>query len=210
MNNSNSPTLGRGAFNVLMCALVLAAAMIFKGVAFSVDPMAVAKISPIFLLLIAIGGILFGSWLTCKRGSLALQFLGFAIIPSVLGFVSSPWISTINPATAFEAGCLTLLCTFVMMILSGLFPKFFIKIRGVLAIGLLVLIIVGLLGMFVMDINMTIYHFAAILLFLGFLGYDLVIVRQAEPSVSNAIVLSTSMFIDLLNLFMHISAVLED
>lgn len=210
MNNSNSPTLGRGAFNVLMCALVLTAAMIFKGVAFCVDPMAVGQLSPLILLAIAFGGILFGSWLTYKRGNLPLQFLGFAIIPSVLGFVSSPWVARVEPAAAFEAGCLTLLCTGIMMILSGLFPKFFVKIRGVLAIGLLALIIVGLLGVFVMDINMTIYHIAAIILFLGFLGYDLVIVRQAEPSVSNAIVLSTSMFIDLLNLFMHIYSIIDD
>lgn len=210
MSKSISAQVSSKSFFPTICGLVIVAALIYFAVAINVDPQIVLKLSPMARIIGVLLSVVLGTLLVNSSSSLILQMVGFSITPAVLGIVSAPWWASVNLNTAYEAGLLVVVAATVMGVLSGLFPKFFIKIRGILFGSLIALIIVGLLGSFVFSINMTLYHVAAIVIFMGLLGYDLAVARRAAPTLQNAFIIASSVFLDLLNLFMHIYSAIDD
>lgn len=210
MRNKNADYLSDNVFLATLCLLVMLAGGIYFTVAINVSPTLVSQLNPLIMLGVALGGIVLGSLLINVAGKIPVQLVGFIIIPSVFGFISSPWVTNADPNILYEAALLTAMSCAIMFVLSGVFPTFFIKIRGILFGALIALIIVGVLSVFVFNIDMTVYHLAAVVIFLGFLGYDLVMARRTERTLSNAIILSSRLFIDLINLLIHFYALLDD
>ncbi|KDM90959.1 hypothetical protein EA58_14485 [Photobacterium galatheae] len=172
--------------------------------------MIVASISPIILFLGTFLVAVLGSVMAGVRGNIPVQLIGFSLVPIALGFISAPWFASVEHEILYEAGVLTLLALGVMMIASAMFPAFFQRIMGFLMIALIGLILVSLVAVFFLKIEMTLIHILSVVIFMGFLGFDLVMARTVEPTLTNAIALSTSIFIDLLNIFMNLAQLLGD
>ncbi|WP_210498295.1 Bax inhibitor-1 family protein [Vibrio crassostreae] len=203
MNNQlSSGTMSRSAFNSVISILVALASIVFFTVASFTDPATVAGMNSILLFVVLIVGLLGIMWLVHSVTNPAIKTALFLAIPALLGFTSSPWLSSTDSAIMYEAAGLTAMSAVVMMLLSAKFPDFFTRIQGILTGALIALIVVGIVGAFFMHIHMGIYHFISIVIFLGFLGYDFVLARTMEPTYDNAVVLALNFFIDLLNLFM--------
>lgn len=205
INNKN-----RSTFNFALSGLVALASLMYFGVASAVDPSLIASFSPLVLMIGVLIVAIAGSVMANMRGNVPVQLIGFALIPIAFGFISSPWLAKVDNSILYEAGVLTLLALGVMMIASALFPEFFKRIVGLLVVALIGLILVSVVSIFFLDIDMTFIHIISMVIFMGFLGYDLVLSREVDPTFSNAIALSSSIFIDLLNIFMNLVQILGD
>lgn len=210
MQLTNTQQVSRSTFNFYIITLVGLSFALFFTVGSLVDPALIAGISPLPLFIGAIVA-MFGSIALCHmKGSIPLQLLGLALLPSIMGAISSPWLASVDKGLLYEAGLMTLMAAAIMFMLSAAFPDFFIRIRGLLVGALIALIVVSVASMFFFDMNMTLYHGVAIVIFLGFLAYDFIMARNLEPTLSNAIIVSASLFIDLLNILRHVYELLED
>lgn len=210
MNTYQGNLVSRSTFNLYLCVLVCLTFGVFFTVGFSVDPLLLSNIGTIGLVAITLIGVFLSCAMCQMKGNTPIQLIGLMMLPIIMGVISSPWLATANTDILYEAALTTGMAASIMFMLSVTFPDFFMKIRGILFGALIALVLVGIASIFFFDMNMTVYHLCSLVIFLGFLGYDFVLARNTEPTLSNAIILSSSLFIDLLNIFRSIYGLIED
>ncbi|MDK9790639.1 Bax inhibitor-1 family protein [Vibrio sp. D431a] len=210
MYNNQLKVVSRSTFNIYLSLLVLATFAVYFSVGFSLDPTIITDIGFIPLMAGSLLTMIVAVFMCNMIGNIPIQLTGLFLLGSIMGAISSPWLAMVDKSILVEAGGLTLIAAAIMSVLSAIYPNFFIRIRGILMAALIALILVSIASIFLFEMDMTMYHFAALIIFLGFLGYDFVQARSLEPTISNAIVLAASLFIDLLNILRHIYELLED
>lgn len=205
INKKNMTKSNRSTFNFYVSMLVATAALVFFVVASSISPTLISGFNPLIIFVVTIIALLGALKMASSFGNIPLQMSGFYLLPFILGIVSSPWLHKMDSGVLYQAGVMTLLALGFMMIVSSLFPAFFERIIGALTIALIGLILLSVLAMFVSGINLTLFHILSMIIFMGFLGYDLVKAREVPPTLSHAILISATLFIDLMNIFMDIA-----
>ncbi len=195
-SNSNP----RAAFNITLCGItsMMAALYVLAASLAPVDLIQSSIVVYIIVALVAIGAI----FLSSMTSNSWVSLISALVIPLALGAISAAEFAAIPSESLGEILTLLTINAVVVFGLSTAFPNFFKKMYSVLIVALIALIVVGLMSAFFFEINMTMYHYATIVIFSGFLGYDFVKAREVEPTLRNAISLSISAFLDLLNLFL--------
>lgn len=138
-----------------------------------------------------------------SKENLAVGLIGYAMFSLTFGFTTALALSaydldTISLAFSATAG---------IMIIFGaagiMFPNFFARLQGVLVVGLLSIIVVELVFAF-MGVQQTLTDIAVILLFCGFIGYDVFRATTAVPTLSNALWYAIELYLDILNVFLRL------
>lgn len=214
MNNSitipNEGCAPRAAFNLALIGLTTMMAILFLISATIIDPSVFAEGSMNTYAIAALIASVVAIVITHKTKNTWTALIASAVVPVVLGALASARIQQMDAGVATESALLLSGLAAVMWVLSSMFSVFFKRIIGVLTISLIALIVVGILGMFIFEINMTMYHIASLVIFSGMLGYDFVRARESEPTLRNAIALSLSLFLDLINLYFSITSLTGD
>lgn len=138
-----------------------------------------------------------------SKESLGLALTGYALFSLTFGFTTSfalSYYSLESITTAFAA-------TAGIMVVFGLagiaFPRFFAKIQGILVTSLLAIIVVEIV-LSLLGISQSITDIAVILIFCGFIGYDVYRSQADAPTVSNAIWYGVELYLDIINVFMRL------
>ncbi len=137
------------------------------------------------------------------RQSAGLSIAGFALFVSSFGLTASIGLAmydlpTINTAFAATAGI-----TLVFGTLGMLFPSFFSKAMGVVTGCLFGVIIVELVLMF-MGVPQTVLDYAVVAIFAFFIAFDTYKATQVEPTLPNAVLAASNLFVDIVNVFLRI------
>lgn len=151
-----------------------------------------------------------GAFMASSSRNTVVQIIGFTLVPIALGIMSRQWLYAVDGQVLYEAMLMTAAAVAIMAILSAMFPNFFMRISGILIISLLVIIVVSLVGLFVAGFDYTWINAISLLVFMGLLGVDFVIARNSPPTVSIAIAISVSMFLDIINILMNITSLTDD
>ena len=153
-------------------------------------------------LVCSIGGIVCMS-IGRSKESLPIGLVGYALFTLTFGFSTSFVLSAYSLdsiTTAFTA-------TAGIMIVFGAagiaFPRFFAKIQGVLLVALLAIIVVELVLTFT-GVSQSLTDVAVILIFCGFIGYDVYRASVATPTVSNALWYAIELYLDIINVFLRL------
>lgn len=153
-------------------------------------------------LVCSIGGIICMSVGRSKE-SLPIGLVGYALFTLTFGFSTSFVMSAYSLdsiTTAFTA-------TAGIMIVFGAagiaFPRFFAKIQGVLLVALVAIIVVELVLTFT-GVSQSLTDVAVILVFCGFIGYDVYRASVAAPTVSNALWYAIELYLDIINVFLRL------
>ena len=103
----------------------------------------------------------------------------------------------------------TFTATAVIMIVFGfdgiMFPNFVARLQGVLVVGLLAIVAVELV-LALMGVQQSITDIAVILLFCGFIGYDVYRATTAVPTFTNALWYAVDLYLDIINVFLRLLA----
>ena len=105
--------------------------------------------------------------------------------------------------TIIPSFIITGIVTFLMMIISRIFPNFFLKLGRTLFISLLIMIIVEIVLLLVGG-PLLITDYIVALIFCGYIGYDWAKAQEYPPTLDNAIDSAADIYIDVVNLFIEI------
>lgn len=140
-----------------------------------------------------------------------VSFIGYNFIVVPLGMCLSVILtlyleagySTIV-ATAFA---ITAIVTLVMMVVSTMFPDFFLSIGRTLGLSLLVCFVIEIV-LLIVGAPLAIMDYIVVLIFCGYIGYDWARANACIKTVDNAIDSACELYVDIINLFIRILRIL--
>lgn len=164
----------------------------------------VAGMNPIIFLLIYLALVLIGNTMVVKGGA-GLSFIGYTLIAAPIGMLLCLSVQGIPVNTVKSAVLVTAIVTLSFMIAGALFPTFFLKLGRVLAFALLFMILGSLITRLLFGPRGGwLYEILGTALFSLYIGYDWARANTCARTVNNAIDLSASLYLDIVNLFLRI------
>ena len=204
-----SPRISVRAYNLIMAGLILAGFVVMGmgslwARTLSFQLMFANNFALLFYgpLIASIVGIVMMS-IAAGRQSTGLSLAGFAVFVAGFGITAGVALSTYDlPAinTAFFA---TAGITAVAGIAGLMFPGFFQRIGGILFAVLLGVFIVEIALMF-MGVSQTVTDWIVVAVFSGFIAYDFNRAAMLEPTVPNAVLSASNLFLDIVNILMRL------
>ncbi len=137
------------------------------------------------------------------RESAGLSLVGYVVFAAAFGLMSSTALVAYDLPTINTAFAATAAITLVFGTLGVVFPKAFSRAAGVLSGMLLALIVVELVLAF-LGISQTVTDYLVVIVFAGFIGYDTYRATQVEPTLPNAVLAASNLFMDIVNVFIRI------
>ena len=169
----------------------------------------VYRMNPIVFLLGYIALVLIGNALVV-RGSAALSFVGYTLIAAPIGIVLCMSLQGIPLNTVKSAVLVTAIVTLSFMIAGTLFPGFFLKMGRVLFFSLLFMIVGSVISLLLFGArNSMLYEWLGVGIFSLYIGYDWARANTCARTVNNAIGLSPSLYLDIINLFLRILEIMN-
>ncbi len=145
------------------------------------------------------------------HGGPALSFIGYTMIAAPIGIVLCMSVQGVPLDTVKSAVLITAVVTLSFMIAATLFPNFFLSLGRVLFFSLLFMILGSLLSLLLFGRHTgMLYEWICAALFSLFIGYDWARANTCARTLHNAIDLSASLYLDIVNLFLRILRILND
>ncbi len=164
----------------------------------------VAGINPFVFLIGYIVLVLLGNTLVVKGGA-GLSFVGYTLIAAPIGIVVCLSVQGVPVDTVKSAVLVTAIVTLSFMIAGTLFTGFFLKLGRVLFFSLLFTIVGSLVSLLLFrGRGHMIYEWLGAGIFSLYIGYDWARANTCAKTVDNAIDLSASLYLDIINLFLRI------
>ena len=144
------------------------------------------------------------------RGGAGLSFIGYTLIAAPIGMVLCVSLSGIPVSIIKSAVLTTAVVTLSFMIAGTLFPGFFLKLGRVLFFSLLFMVIGSLVSLLLFkNRGGMLYEWIGAGLFSLYIGYDWARANTCARTVDNAIDLSASLYLDIINLFLRILSIMS-
>lgn len=211
---SRAKEMSPRAYNLAMSALIFlgfcamgAGAYFTSTMAFARMMMSGAALPLVFgSFILTIVGIVMMSAAAGKQ-SVGLSLVGYVIFASTFGLTASFGLANYDLPTINTAFIATAAITFVFGALGVTFPKFFQRVYGIGFGILLATILVEIVLMF-MGVSQTITDLIVIVVFAGFIGYDTYVATTVPPTLPNAVLMASNLFVDIINVFLRILNIL--
>ena len=202
--NSSGNIISPHLYN-LVIGLVLAWGFLVNWVMVrTIPPEMIYTIPPLILIIGYLGLCFLGVMIFTKSDSPVISFLGYNLVVFPFGLVVNLAVHQYDPELVVNAVRVTGLVTVVMMVLGSLFPAFFKKIAGLLAISLLVVIIIELVEVFIFGVHHAVLDWVVAMIFCGYIGYDWARANSIPKTLDNAVDSAASLYMDILILFLRI------
>ena len=169
---------------------------------------AVSSMNPLvfligYFVLVIIGSIMIG------KDSAALSFLGYNLIALPIGVIVCACVQGVPVGVVQSAVLVTAIVTLSFMILSTLFPGFFLSMGRVLGIALLVALVTEVVSMFIFRRYSPIYEWIFVGIFSLYIGYDWARANTCAKTLDNAVDLAAMLYLDIINLFLRILEIMS-
>ncbi|OGZ10869.1 MAG: hypothetical protein A3D67_02745 [Candidatus Lloydbacteria bacterium RIFCSPHIGHO2_02_FULL_51_22] len=153
-----------------------------------------------------------GLFISARSGSALLSLVGYHLIVVPLAALLGPGLASFeiaDPGIVSSVAFLTGAVTLVMATSGLLYPNFYRSIGGFLFAGIFGLLTVLVAGLFVPAVRefAPIHYFAAGL-FALYIGWDMWRASELPPTLNNAVDVSVALYLDILNLFLHMLSIL--
>lgn len=136
-----------------------------------------------------------------KAGTLSV-FIGYHFFVVPVGV--SVWLGTSGRfmGDVLEVAGLTTAITFMMLLASSLFPRFFAGLGRFLLVSLFSFVICELVNIFVFGAFPKILNLIAVFLFSLYIGYDWYMGTFRRKCVANALRTALELYLDIINIFL--------
>jgi len=168
----------------------------------------ILRLNPIAALIIYVVGSFGCTFVVYKSSNPVISFAGFTGLAISMGLILCYFISAYELGSIALAFELTAIITLAMMIMSTLFPKFFLNIGTGLGIALLITVIVEIAAGLIFRLNLRVTDYIITILFCGYIGFDWAKAQIYPKSVDNAIDCAADIYVDIVNLFIRILAII--
>ncbi len=138
----------------------------------------------------------------------AISFIGYNLVAAPLGLVLNIVVSQYEPGLVIQALQITGGVTLLMMLLGSLCPRVFQAIRTALFVALLSVVLVELFMIFVLGVTADWIDWVVAAISCGYIGYEWSRANQMPKSIDNAVDSAAEIYMDIINLFVHILSIL--
>ena len=142
--------------------------------------------------------------LVFKARNVTFSFLGFTGLAFSMGLLLTYYLTFYNGKTIYSAFLATGIVVVSMMIVSLLFPAFFLGLGRVLGIALIVSIIVELIGRLLFRLPLDIMDYAVVVIFSGYIGFDWARAQAYPKTLKNAVASAADIYVDIINIFIRL------
>lgn len=212
MNVAEESQISERAYNLIIGAMLLWGFFLnyVTVAAFGQQVMAmVAGMNPAVFLIVYFVLVIVGNIMVVKGGA-ALSFVGYTLIAAPIGVLVCMSVQGIPVSIVKSAVLVTAIVTLLFMIAGTLFPGFFLRLGRVLFFSLLFTIVGGLISLLLFGArNSMLYQWIGTAVFSLYIGYDWARANTCARTVDNAIDLSASLYLDIINLFLHILRIMS-
>lgn len=139
-----------------------------------------------------------------------LSFLGYNLMVVGFGITLAMVVEHYAPAVVTEAFLVTTVVTALMLLLGTLWQDMFKKIGRILCVALIGVIITEVIMLIFTGTYPTWISVVSAIIFSGFIGYDWAKAQEAPSTVKNAVMFATSLYVDIVNLFLDILRITGD
>ena len=211
---SRAKEMSPRAYNLAMSALIFlgfcamgAGAYFTSTMSFARMMMSGAALPLVFgsFILTIVGMVMMSA--AASKQSVGLSLVGYVIFASTFGLTASFGLANYDLPTINTVFIATAAITFVFGALGVTFPKFFQRVYGIGFGILLATILVEIVLMF-MGVSQTITDLIVIVVFAGFIGYDTYVATTVPPTLPNAVLMASNLFVDIINVFLRILNIL--
>ena len=167
----------------------------------------IMSLNPILVLVIYFAGSFGCIFVVYKSNNPAVSFLGFTGLAIAMGLILTFFISNYTQGAVLKAFLITAIVTVIMILVSSIWPKFFLSIGRGLLIGLIASIVIEVLGMLIFKSSMNFMDYIVALIFCGFIGFDWARAQVYPKTLDNAVDSAADIYVDVANLFIRILAI---
>lgn len=172
----------------------------------------VSNMNPIIFLIGYFACALTGIFMSTKSDNPIISFIGYNLVVLPVGLVVSSVVSSYVASgmgyLVTQAMLITTIVTFVMIVLSLIFPNFFSKLGIYLFFALLGLLIVQIIAIFVVGRVPILFAWIGATIFSLYIGYDYWKAQSFPKTLDNAIDSALDLYLDIINLFLDILRIL--
>ena len=197
----------RGAYNAAIGLTVVAGCAInYLMSRYLAAPLANMGIAITLILYFAgsIGGIL----IVNKTQSPVIGFLGFSLLAFSMGIALTGIMSQYDLPSIKNAFLITGAICIVIAVASAAFPQLFLSMGKALGITLLIVFVAEILCAVFFRSALSIFDYAIVLIFSGYIGYDWALAQQRPATVMNALRSSSAIYVDVVNIFIRILSII--
>jgi FtsH-binding integral membrane protein len=148
-----------------------------------------------------------GTMIVFKSRKPAVSFGGFIMLSVGMGLLLTYILTMYSGHTIYTAFLMTGIVTVSMMIVSTLFPSFFLGLGKTLGLSLLIAIAVELVGVLIFRLDLGIMDYIMVIIFSGYVGYDWAKAQVYPKTLDNAIDSAADIYVDIINLFIRILSI---
>ncbi len=159
----------------------------------------------IVVLLVYFIGTIGCSLIVHKTNNVAVGFAAFTGMAASMGLLLTFYVYAFTSTSVAYA--LTGLVTIIMILLSMLYPNFFLSLGRTLFVSLLVCIIMQTIVGLVFHLPMRAMDYVVSLIFCGFIGYDWSRSQMYPKTANNAISCASDIYLDCVNIFIRILSI---
>ena len=150
-----------------------------------------------------------GVFISAKSTNPWISFLGYNLLVMPIGVVLCLMLPGIPVAIVTKALLLTGLVTATMTLLGLVRPQLFLGLGRTLLIALVVGILAELVATFLFHYTGSVFDWLFVILFSGYIGYDVVKSQMYPKTVDNAVDCALDIYLDIINIFIRLLALLS-
>lgn len=200
------------SYNAIMCGTLLwgflANVLMVAFLAAPVMNLAM-RVGPLWLFVGYIVLALVGIMMSARSSSPVVSFIGFNLLVLPMGVMLCLLVPGLPVAVVTKALLLTGIVTATMVLLGIVQPNLFLSMGRTLFIAFIAAFIAELVATFLFHYNGTAFDWIFVILFSGYIGYDVAKAQIYPKTVDFAIDCALDIYIDIIGLFIRLLSLLS-
>lgn len=135
---------------------------------------------------------------------IGMTFVGYNIIVFAVGTLLAVSVPQFDSVSIMNACVITVIVTLVMIAFSTFKPEVFLSMGKTLFICLVSAIIIECIMLLIGIHIPTLWDFAIVLLFCGYVGYDWALAQEKQKTLENAVNSCAGLYLDMINIFVRL------
>lgn len=207
MLNTEGTALSANGYNGVIGLLLVCGLGINALMSIFLTPL-VAGLNPWIPVVIYLAGSIVSTLVIQKSRSAAVSLIGFGGLAVSTGVLLTFFLSMFPASTIYTAFLATGIIVVAMMLLSTIFPGFFLNIGGALVFALLGSILIEFLGGMLFGLSLGWMDYVVVVIFAGLIGFDWARAQAYPKTFRNAVESSADIYMDVIAIFMRVASIL--
>ena len=194
--NTDAPEISANMYNLLIGAVLLSGFALNALMAYFLTDQ-IAAIGLWKLVAISFACMLICLIIESHANNTIIKYIAFLGVSAGLGLLLVAVSAEYDHRTIGTAFVMTCMITAVMLLVSSIFPDFFLSLGRVLFLTFIAVIVIELFFSMCLGVRMGIIDYVIILLFSGYVGYDWARAQNNAKTARNAVDSACDLYVDI-------------